>query len=131
MDNLIIIYEFLKNNNIQILSTSIDNTPISRPVASALLYDKKIFYCMNKDKKMYEQLKINSKICICTYANDFTWIRINANVVFSNDLKIKQEYINQGKTRFKSANDNNFIVFYLQNIKAEIHKKSEIIKLTS
>lgn len=131
MKDIISIYEFLKNNHIQILSTSIDNTPISRPIASALLYEEKIFYCMNKDKKMYEQLKINSKISICVCASDFSWIRINADAIFSDDLRVKQEYINQGRTRFKNANDDNFAVFYLKNIKAQIYKKAEVININS
>ncbi|KAA6227180.1 MULTISPECIES: pyridoxamine 5'-phosphate oxidase family protein [unclassified Campylobacter] len=128
MNSLEIITSFLKENPIQILSTSSDKKPISRPIGSFLLIKNKLCYCMNKNKAMHEQLCQNPFICICVCAKDFTWLRLHAKIKFSDDLSLKQEFINQNKTRFKDPKDINFAVFYLTHIKAELHKGLEIQK---
>lgn len=116
------VYEFLKQNPIQIFSTCVDSIPFSRPIGSAMLFDNRIHYCMNKDKNMYLQLKQNPNVCVCVCAKDYSWIRIFAKVVFSEDIDVKLAYIKQGKTRFKDANAENFIVFYLEELTIEIRK---------
>lgn len=126
MSKLKKIAEFLKANPIQILSTSIDNQPISRPLGSATLIGDKIYYCMNKDKKMFEELNKNPKVCVCVCAPNYSWLRLFAKVCFDESLKIKQEFINLKKTRFENPADERFKVFYLHDIIAEIHKGLEV-----
>lgn len=116
------IMDFLSKNSIQILSTSVDNHPISRPIGSATLINNKIYYCMNNDKAMFGQLQANPFICICVCASDFTWIRIFAKAIFDENKTIKQKFIELGKTRFSDINDKRFAVFYLSEIKAQIRK---------
>ncbi len=83
------VMEFLQNNKIQILSTSADNKPISRPIGSAMLFKGKIWYCMNNDKSMFVQLQNNPNVCICVCSPEYSWIRIHAKVIFSNDREVK------------------------------------------
>ncbi len=117
---------FLKENPIQILSTSIDNKPISRPLGSASLIEGKIYYCMNKDKKMFDELNQNPYVCVCVCAPDYSWLRLFAKACFDENLSVKQEFINLKKTRFENASDERFKVFYLSHVKAEIHKGLEV-----
>lgn len=123
------IMDFLKQNSIQILSTCVNDRPISRPIGSATLINDRIYYCMNTNKAMFKQLQNNPKVCICVCANDLSWIRIFSKIVFDEDKNIKQEFINLGKTRFKSSDDENFGVFYLDELEAEIHQGLMIKKI--
>lgn len=120
------IYQFLSQNKIQILSTSVANAPISRPIGSAQLIAGRIYYIMNNNKAMFAQMQDNPNICICVCAADYAWIRISARAVFTQDSSIKQYYIDNNLTRFKSADDKHFSVFYLSHITAEIHKGAEV-----
>ena len=129
MTNLEKIANFLSQNPVQILSTSIKNFPNSRPLGSAMLVGDRIYYCMNKNKNLFLELSENSNVCICVCGKDFSWIRINASVIFDDDLEPKKAFIKNGKTRFQSPEDENFAVFYLSKIKAEIHRGLEIEKI--
>ncbi|STQ85986.1 hypothetical protein LS73_002260 [Helicobacter muridarum] len=114
---------FLEQNNIQILSTSFNNNPISRPVGSVIIVDNKIWYCVGNDKLMFSQLQDNPRICICVCANDFSWIRIMADAVFNNDIAVKKIFISKGNTRFSDPDDDMMSIFYLSNVYAEIHRQ--------
>ncbi|TKX28660.1 hypothetical protein CQA38_07210 [Campylobacter sp. MIT 12-5580] len=117
------IFAFLEQNPIQILSTSVANKPTSRPIGSASLIENRIYFCMNKDKAMYEELLANPNVCICVCAADFSWIRVFGEVKFDEDKAIKAEFIKRKKTRFESVDEPNFKVFYLENVKADLSVK--------
>lgn len=123
MKHIEIIMDFLEQNKIQILSTTYENKPISRPIGSAMLEKDRIWYCMNNDKPMFIQLQKNPMICICACAKDYSWIRIHAKAVFSNDKYIKIKYLERGLSSFKDINDLRFSIFYLSNMCVELHKK--------
>ncbi|RDU67507.1 hypothetical protein CQA53_00310 [Helicobacter didelphidarum] len=120
------IMRFLDANRIQILSTISDNKPISRPIGSAMLCNDRIWYCMNNDKPMFSQLQHNPFICICVCASDFSWIRIHAKVVFSNNREIKYIYLQRPTSSFKSVDDPRFSIFYLTHIHAQIYRKGQL-----
>ena len=124
------IMQFLDSNRIQILSTSSDNKPISRPIGSAMLFDDKIWYCMNNDKPMFTQLIHNPHICICACASDFSWIRIYAKATFCDNKEVKKIYIQRPKSSFKSIDDPRFSVFFLDMVEAQIHTHKHIKTLT-
>lgn len=126
MKNITIIMNFLEQNKIQILSTICNNKPVSRPIGSAMFAKNRIWYCMNNDKPMFIHLMENPMICICVCANDYSWLRIHARVVFSNDKDIKTLYLERGSTRFKDVCDPCFSVFYLSEVNAELHKKGKV-----
>lgn len=125
MEKLQEIMRFLESNRIQIFSTSVDNVPHSRPIGSAMLCNGRIWYCMNNDKPMFRELCDNARVCICACASDFSWIRIYARVVFSDDKLIKNMYMQRPNSSFKSVDDARFSVFYLSEIRAEIHIKGQ------
>lgn len=126
MDSLSIIMDFLGRNSIQILSTIHENKPISRPIGSAFLAKNRIWFCMNNDKPMFAQLQQNPMISLCVCASDYSWLRLNAKVVFSDDMEIKQHYVNRKTSSFQDSNDPRLSIFYLSEITAEIHKKGTI-----
>lgn len=119
------IVEFLESNPIQIFSTSSHNKPISRPIGSAMFHKGKIWYCMNNDKPMFQQLQENPFVCICVCALDFNWIRIHAKVIFSNDSEIREIYVKRPTNSFKDSHDERLSVFYLSQIHAQLYKKGE------
>lgn len=125
MTNLEIVANFLNQNRIQILSTIYNNEPISRPIGSAMLAKDRIWYCMNNDKPMFMQLQENPMICICACAKDYSWIRIHAQAVFRDDKDIKAKYLERGTSSFKDINDLRFSIFYLSDMRVEIHKKGD------
>ncbi len=126
MSDIESVMEFLQNNRIQILSTSIDNKPISRPIGSAMLFKDKIWYCMNNDKSMFYQLQKNPNVCICVCSPEYNWIRIHAKVIFSDDIEVKQIYVDRPTSSFKSVDDERLSIFYLSEISAQIHIKGDI-----
>lgn len=131
MQNLIKIMNFLESNPIQILSTiknsGNDFIVNSRPFGSAMMCKNKIWYCMNNDKNTFYEMNENPNICICVCSNDRSWIRIYAKAVFVDDKEIKAIYLKRPTNSFQSVDDPRFSVFYLNDIKAEIHAKGEII----
>lgn len=128
MEKIQKIMNFLSNNTIQILSTikEISNMPNSRPFGSAMLLKNKIWYCMNNNKNTFIEMMTNPNICICVYNSDRSWIRIYTKAIFSDDKEIKAIYLERPTNSFKSVNDPLFSVFYLSDIKAEIHTKGNI-----
>ncbi|RAX52454.1 hypothetical protein CCY99_07345 [Helicobacter sp. 16-1353] len=100
--------------------------PSSRPFGSAMLLKNKIWYCLNNDKPTFREISANPNICICACGADRSWIRIYAKAVFCDDLEAKEVYLKRPANSFKSLNDPRFSVFYLAQIRAEIHTKGEI-----
>ena len=123
MKNIMIVMDFLEQNKIQILSTTHENKPISRPIGSAMFAKDRIWYCMNNDKPMFSQLHENPMICICACAKDYSWIRIHAKAIFSDDKDIKTRYLERGSSSFKDIYDSRFSIFYLVDMRVELHKK--------
>ncbi len=126
MEKLTIVMDFLQQNKIQILSTIHDSKPIARPIGSVMLAKNKIWYCMNNDKPMFMQLQQNPMVCICVCAQDYSWIRIHAKAVFSDDKDIKKQYLERGTSSFKDINDPRFSIFYLSDMHAELHIKGVV-----
>lgn len=99
------------------LATVEDGKPRVRPFAFMLEEDGKLFFCTNNQKNVYKQLQDKPEIEFSSLAEDFTWIRLNGKVKFSDDIKIKEKIIEsneQVKSIYKTAGNPIFEIFYLE-----------------
>lgn len=118
------IVNFLNENPVQYFSTiGIDGKPKVRPFQFMLENNGKLYFCTNNQKAVYNEIKNNPYIEICTSSPNFAWIRLNGKVTFTNDLEIKKAIIEHSplvKSLYQNAENPIFEVFYLKDAKATI-----------
>ena len=118
------IVNFLNENPVQYFSSiGIDGNPKVRPFQFMFEKNGKLYFCTNNQKDVYNEIKNNPYIEICTSSPNFAWIRLNGKVTFTNDLEIKKAIIEHSplvKSLYKNAKNPIFEVFYLKDAKATI-----------
>lgn len=118
------IVNFLNENPVQYFSSiGIDGHPKVRPFQFMFEKNGKLYFCTNNQKDVYNEIKNNPYIEICTSSPNFAWIRLNGKVTFTNDLEIKKAIIEHSplvKSLYQNAKNPIFEVFYLKDAKATI-----------
>ncbi len=118
------IVNFLNENPVQYFSSiGIDGNPKVRPFQFMFEKNGKLYFCTNNQKDVYNEIKNNPYIEICTSSPNFAWIRLNGKVTFTNDLEIKKAIIEHSplvKSLYQNAKNPIFEVFYLKDAKATI-----------
>ncbi len=118
------IVNFLNENPVQYFSSiGIDGNPKVRPFQFMFEKNGKLYFCTNNQKDVYNEIKNNPYIEICTSSPNFAWIRLNGKVKFTNDLEIKKAIIEHSplvKSLYQNAENPIFEVFYLKDVKATI-----------
>lgn len=118
------VVNFLNENPVQYLSSiGIDGKPKIRPFQFMFEKNGKLYFCTNNQKDVYNEIKNNPYIEICTSSRNFAWIRLNGKVTFTNDLEIKKAIIEHSplvKSLYQNAENPIFEVFYLKDAKATI-----------
>lgn len=118
------IIKFLKENPIQYFATiGKDNKPKVRPFQFMLEKDNKLFFCTSNKKDVYQEIKENPYIELCTSSPKFQWIRLSGKVVFSDDKEIKSAIIQHSplvKSIYKVPDNPIFEIFYLDEAEATI-----------
>ena len=126
MDELL---EFLKNNPIFYLATNDNGQPRVRPFGFHMIYDGKFYMVSANVKKVYKQLKENSKIEFCSMAPDTHFLRVTGEVVFDDDnIEAKKKVFEVMPDLLKmygSAENPAMSVFYLKNITATMASLTE------
>lgn len=119
------IVEFLKENSVQFFATiGRDGKPKVRPFQFMLEENGKLYFCTSNQKEVYKELQKNPYVEISTISKNFSWIRISGKIVFDNSLELKNRIIesnNLVKSIYKSGDNPNFEIFYLENGRAEIN----------
>lgn len=72
---------------------------------------------------MYKEMQKNSNIEITTATQDYAWLRISAQVEFTDDIELKQKVSDANdlvKVLYQSGDNPEFEVFTLKNAKAVI-----------
>lgn len=72
---------------------------------------------------MYKEMQKNSNIEITTVTQDYAWLRISAQVEFTDDIELKQKVSDANdlvKVLYQSGDNPEFEVFTLKNAKAVI-----------
>lgn len=118
------IVNFLNENPVQYFSSiGIDGNPKVRPFQFMFEKNGKLYFCTNNQKDVYNEIKNNPYIEICTSSPNFAWIRLNGKVTFTNDLEIKKAIIEHSplvKSLYQNAKNPIFEVFYLKDAKVTI-----------
>ncbi len=123
-ENINEVVKFLIKNPVQYLATvGSDGKPNVRPFQFMLENEGKLYFCTNNQKTIYNQIKELPYIEITTSSPSFAWIRISGRVVFSDDMKIKNDIIESSdlvKSAYQTADNPIFEIFYLEETKAII-----------
>ena len=118
------VIKFLKENPVQYLATiGSDGKPKVRPFQFMIEEDNKLFFSTSNQKNVFSQMKNTPSVELCISNKKFEWMRLSGDVVFSNDLEIKNKVIESSplvKSIYKTADNPTFEIFYLDNAKAVI-----------
>jgi uncharacterized pyridoxamine 5'-phosphate oxidase family protein len=118
------VVKFLKENPVQYLATvGLDKKPNARPFQFMLEKAGKLYFCTSNQKDVFKQLEECPYVEITASSPAFNWIRLKGKAVFSKDLEIKREIIeNNGlvKSIYQTAENPLFEIFYLDDAKAAI-----------
>lgn len=117
------VVNFLNENPVQYLATvGIDGKAKCRPFMFCFEKNKKLWFCTNNKKKVYEEMKKNPFIEICISNTNYTWLRLNGKVVFKNDYEIRKCCFENPivKEQYRTPENPIFEIFYLENAYAII-----------
>jgi len=133
MDDII---TFLYESKVQYLATlGLDGKPKVRPFQFMFEVDGKLWFCTANTKEVYKELQNQPYIEMCASGKNMSWLRLEAKIVFSDDLKIKEKVLEHSslvKGIYHTPDNPAFEVFYLAEATASISmigKAPKIIKL--
>jgi uncharacterized pyridoxamine 5'-phosphate oxidase family protein len=112
------VVDFLKENPIQHLATvGLDGKAKVRPMQFMVENNSKLYFCTSNEKLVYKELQKSSDIELTAASPEFVWIRITGKVNFTDDLKIKQEVIDNNelvKSIYETPDNPVFEVFSIE-----------------
>ena len=84
--------------------------------------EKKLWFCTNNKKDVYEDMLNNPEIEISVSDKNYAWIRLNGKAVFENNMNVKEACMLNPivKGQYNSPDNPIFEVFYLDNAQATI-----------
>ena len=125
MENII---NVLKNCPMVFAATVDDkNRPNNRPVALAMEDNGTLFFSTSTETSLFRELQKNPFISFATMIDQQSWIRINAEVVFVEEITVKEMIISNNqilRQRFKTADNNIFKIFKLTGGVAKFYDRS-------
>lgn len=117
------VVKFLNENPVQYLATvGRDGKAKCRPFMFAGEMDDKLWFCTNNQKDVYKDMQANPNIELSVSSSSFSWIRLNGEAVFENNMAAKEMCIRNPivKGQYGEATNPIFEVFYLKNARAVI-----------
>lgn len=118
------VIKLLEENPVQYFATiGLDGKPKVRPFQFMLQEDSKFYFCTSNQKEVFREIKQFPDIELSVSTPDFKWLRLNGKVVFSDDMKIKEEIVAKSeivKMVYKTADNPHFEIFYLEDSIATI-----------
>lgn len=117
------VVKFLSENPVQYLaSAGLDGKAKCRPFMFALEQEGKLWFCTNNQKEVYKEMQANPNIEVSISSPTYAWIRLNGNVVFENNMSVKEACMLNPivKGQYNEASNPIFEVFYLENAQATI-----------
>lgn len=117
-------YDFLKAN-IFYIATVDGTSPRVRPFGFVMKRNNRLYFCTNKNKEIYKQLRVNPEVEISATGKDgMTWLRIRGMVEFDETKEAKAQVFSEApqllKIYPKGAEDEIFVTFYLKDAKARV-----------
>lgn len=117
------VMEYLKSCGTFYLATSEDGQAHVRPFGAVCIFDGKLYFVTNNQKKVYHQLKKNGKVEICGM-NKGTWIRVEGEVKedLSRDARVAMMDANTASlSDMYTVDDNLMTVFAFEHGTATIY----------
>ena len=128
-----ITYDFLKESGVFYLSTVNVDAPALRPFGAVMEYENNLYISTANTKEVYKQMKENQNIQIVALKlATREWIRVNGKAVEFNDIIVKSEMFKKCpvlSTHFKTANNPQFALFQITNMKSYINSQQGITKV--
>ena len=119
-----IVIRFLQENPVQVLATiGMDGKPRVRPFKFRLESDDRLWFCTSNRKDVYKELIHHPSVELTTASPEEAWIRVSGDVVFENNLSIKQQMLDNDENlreEYRSADNPVLEVFYLDHAVATI-----------
>lgn len=112
------IVEFLKKNMNGFLATVDKDKPRVRPFQFMLEEGGKLYFCTNRTKEVFNQLKASPFVEFSSSTPKFEWIRLSGEVRFSSDLSIKAKVLETSdlvRSIYKTPDNPIFEVFYMEH----------------
>ena len=125
MENII---NVLKNSPVIFAATVDDkNRPNNRPIALAMEDNGILFFSTSTETSLFRELQKNPFISFTTMIDQQSWIRINAEVVFVEEITVKEMIISNNqvlKKRFQTADNRILKIFKLSGGTAKFYDRS-------
>ena len=125
MENII---NVLKNCPMVFAATVDDkNRPNNRPVALAMEDNGTLFFSTSTETSLFRDLQKNPFISFTAMIDQQSWIQINAEAVFAEDMAIKEMIISNNqvlKKRFQTADNRILKIFKLSGGTAKFYDRS-------
>ena len=116
--------DFLVQSQIQYFATvGLDGKPKVRPFQFMLEQAGKLYFCTSNQKNVFKEIQKQPYVEICASGENFSWLRLNGKVVFSQDLAIKEKIQEANplvKSIYQTPDNPEFEVFYLDEAVATI-----------
>ncbi|MCX8023472.1 MAG: pyridoxamine 5'-phosphate oxidase family protein [Syntrophorhabdaceae bacterium] len=119
-------YDFLKGNAFHIATVDGDK-PRLRPFGFVMKRNNRLYFCTNKNKEVYRQLKMNPETEISAIGKDgMTWLRVRGRVQFDESKEAKAQVFKEAPHLLKiyprGEDDEVFLTFYLEDAKAKLFR---------
>jgi uncharacterized pyridoxamine 5'-phosphate oxidase family protein len=113
------VYYFLNDAVTYYLATVDGTKPRVRPFGTILLFDGKLYIMTEKAKEVYQQIKANPFVEICTSMSG-VWLRVEAELVEDDNRDVKVAMLNKlpALKAMYSPDDDNIQTFYLKDATA-------------
>ena len=124
-------FEFIKASPVFHIATVDGAKARVRPFGFIMKRNDKLYFCTNKTKDVYKQLKKNPDIEISDMGNN-VWLRIRGRIVFDETREAKaqafEESANLLRIYPKGADDETFVTFYFTEAVATLFSFTEAPK---
>ena len=123
--------EFIKASPVFHIAT-VDGTKARvRPFGFIMKRNNKLYFCTNKTKDVYKQLKKNPDIEISDMGNN-VWLRIRGRIAFDETREAKAQAFEESPNLLriypKGADDETFVTFYFTEAVATLFSFTEAPK---
>ena len=123
--------EFIKASPVFHIATVDGAKARVRPFSFIMKRNNKLYFCTNKTKDAYKQLKKNPDIEISDMGSN-TWLRIRGRIAFDETREAKAQVFEQSpellKIYPKGADDETFVTFYFAEAVATLFSFTEAPK---
>ncbi|HMK76229.1 MAG TPA: pyridoxamine 5'-phosphate oxidase family protein [Thermodesulfobacteriota bacterium] len=123
--------EFIKASPVFHIATVDGAKARVRPFSFIMKRNNKLYFCTNKTKDVYKQLKQNPDIEISDMGNN-VWLRIRGRIAFDETREAKAQAFEESSNLLriypKGADDETFVTFYFTEAVATLFSFTEAPK---